>query len=478
MSFIAKNPILATKLNDTPPIPSSGLRGIFAKEDGWYDVNDDGAVIKFISANDVVPCKNYETKDLNDLSDIPLVEGNVSELWISNKFTNYPYRKGNTNVGTCLVQVEVHKFSGFYYWTINQILFPTCANVNQYGIYMRYANGSSADAETIEDVIAIFAEGNHGLTDDTTWEKIGDTSEIENMISKLENDLSSVGKEIELLTTKGIYQSSSNFSIDSGDGTWDDGLWTAQVLDNDGNYTPITATGNDSDVQGDYWGRGSTYIIVNDKYISAANNGGGIYNTTDDSSFTAVKTFNAPMTGRVKITYGGHLASDNGGKTAFRVRKQSYTGELSQIYPTDGSYANSINASDYIEPIPPIEVELHKGDKLHFEVKRPDGYETKAYWCRILCDPIIAYMYTYVDADEALKKELIGTKDTVDNSEISIYGARAHAEHMAYDKCEEAKSYTDSILNNIESKLILTSPNGSRFRLTVDDNGVLSTEII
>ena len=46
MSFIAKNPISAAEITSLPPVPIKGTRGIFAKEDGWYDIDDEGNVKK------------------------------------------------------------------------------------------------------------------------------------------------------------------------------------------------------------------------------------------------------------------------------------------------------------------------------------------------------------------------------------------------------------------------------------------------
>ena len=45
MFFIAKNPITMFK-TDTPSTPPVGTRGLFPKEDGWYDVDSDGNVRK------------------------------------------------------------------------------------------------------------------------------------------------------------------------------------------------------------------------------------------------------------------------------------------------------------------------------------------------------------------------------------------------------------------------------------------------
>ena len=54
MSFIAKNPLSATKLETSPPSPIEGARGLFPKEDGWYDINDNGEAKKILTEGDTV----------------------------------------------------------------------------------------------------------------------------------------------------------------------------------------------------------------------------------------------------------------------------------------------------------------------------------------------------------------------------------------------------------------------------------------
>jgi hypothetical protein len=46
MSFIANNPILAAEATSPPPLPKKGTRGLFPKEDGWYDYDEMGNVTR------------------------------------------------------------------------------------------------------------------------------------------------------------------------------------------------------------------------------------------------------------------------------------------------------------------------------------------------------------------------------------------------------------------------------------------------
>ena len=45
MAFIAKNPIVAPETN-SPPVPPQNTRGIFPKDDGWYEIDDKGNITK------------------------------------------------------------------------------------------------------------------------------------------------------------------------------------------------------------------------------------------------------------------------------------------------------------------------------------------------------------------------------------------------------------------------------------------------
>ena len=48
MAFIAKNPIVSPQTN-SPPVPPPNTRGIFPKDDGWYEIDDNGNVRKLLN---------------------------------------------------------------------------------------------------------------------------------------------------------------------------------------------------------------------------------------------------------------------------------------------------------------------------------------------------------------------------------------------------------------------------------------------
>lgn len=69
MSFIAKNPISAAQITSSPPTPTKGTRGIFAKEDGWYEIDDKGEITKLGSGSGGTD--NLPIKDMSGQTVIP-----------------------------------------------------------------------------------------------------------------------------------------------------------------------------------------------------------------------------------------------------------------------------------------------------------------------------------------------------------------------------------------------------------------------
>lgn len=46
MSFIAKNPLTIPEIEVAPSPPNPGTRGLFAKKDGWYEIDSDSNIKK------------------------------------------------------------------------------------------------------------------------------------------------------------------------------------------------------------------------------------------------------------------------------------------------------------------------------------------------------------------------------------------------------------------------------------------------
>ena len=53
MSFIPKNPLILPEISNPPSPPMSGTRGVFAKEDGWYEIDADNNINKIATMQDV-----------------------------------------------------------------------------------------------------------------------------------------------------------------------------------------------------------------------------------------------------------------------------------------------------------------------------------------------------------------------------------------------------------------------------------------
>lgn len=62
MSFIAKNPLKIPEIETTPPLPLPGMRGLFAKKDGWYEIDSNGVVKKLAPIEELI-------NELNDLKE-------------------------------------------------------------------------------------------------------------------------------------------------------------------------------------------------------------------------------------------------------------------------------------------------------------------------------------------------------------------------------------------------------------------------
>ena len=59
MAFIAKNPMVAPETN-SPLVPPQNTRAIFPKDDGWYEIDDNGNVSKLIAEEDAVGKKTEQ----------------------------------------------------------------------------------------------------------------------------------------------------------------------------------------------------------------------------------------------------------------------------------------------------------------------------------------------------------------------------------------------------------------------------------
>ena len=104
-----------------------------------------------------------------------------------------------------------------------------------------------------------------------------------------------------------VYQSSENFSIENADGTWDGGIWSAQLIDPETDrIIPITGTADARDGMGADDAAAAVYQTADGGQAISA------YRLTpaprnqwvDNYTYSAAKVFTAPRTGEVTITCG------------------------------------------------------------------------------------------------------------------------------------------------------------------------------
>ena len=67
MSFIAENPLNIPEIETTPPPPIPGTRGLFAREDGWYDIDSQGNIQK-LPLGDIVVDDVLDIESKNPIS--------------------------------------------------------------------------------------------------------------------------------------------------------------------------------------------------------------------------------------------------------------------------------------------------------------------------------------------------------------------------------------------------------------------------
>lgn len=83
MSFIPKNPLTIPEVSNSPLVPETGTRGLFAKEDGWYDIDSDGVTRKLGSngaknLRDGIGENSLEGADNNENISVALGDGSVT----------------------------------------------------------------------------------------------------------------------------------------------------------------------------------------------------------------------------------------------------------------------------------------------------------------------------------------------------------------------------------------------------------------
>lgn len=160
------------------------------------------------------------------------------------------------------------------------------------------------------------------------------------------------------------YVSTEDFSISSGDGVWGK-VWSAQLCsDSQGTYTNMTYTCNGDTEWCNGWPGNWTAFTVSGNKLQATKD--------TNSADWAVRTFTAPMAGKVNLTSEQCQATS---ATAFRFRivLENESGEKRTLFPTET--ADGKNYADYsgwgiVDGISIESVEISAGDKIRYELSR------------------------------------------------------------------------------------------------------------
>ena len=102
MSFIAKNPISAAKIDIAPPSPYSGMRGLYPQTDGWYDIDDNGDTKKLAYEEEVEILKkqNEVIERIKYYGDPDVIPSDESYFEI-----------GNTEYGTTIYLKQEYRYN-------------------------------------------------------------------------------------------------------------------------------------------------------------------------------------------------------------------------------------------------------------------------------------------------------------------------------------------------------------------------------
>lgn len=187
-----------------------------------------------------------------------------------------------------------------------------------------------------------------------------------------------------------IYQSSTNFSTETADGTWDGGIWSAQLVNPETDETSmITGTVALRDGMGANAEQASAYqTSAGGQAISAYRVMAAPRNNAENFTFNAAKVFTAPRTGRVTISCGGDkIQTSDGSKPSVRIRKLS-NDSFSQVWPSSGSTQLGDSSTNYKHDS--ITLTLKEGEKLYFEgIRNTNGRDH--LWSFIYWDPVVTY---------------------------------------------------------------------------------------
>jgi len=132
MFYIPNNPLILPKINNSPSTPP-GTRGLFAKEDGWYEIDESGLSKKIATGLDT----QENTDILNRLryygsADIKPSDKNLFTFTIDNSTMTAGVQKRNSSIsGDIVIPYECIVDGKTYLIThINNEAFYDCYDIN------------------------------------------------------------------------------------------------------------------------------------------------------------------------------------------------------------------------------------------------------------------------------------------------------------------------------------------------------------
>ncbi|MDD6484666.1 MAG: endo-1,4-beta-xylanase, partial [Clostridiales bacterium] len=191
-----------------------------------------------------------------------------------------------------------------------------------------------------------------------------------------------------------VYQSSANFNTESNDGRWDDGIWSAQILNPETDeYFDMEQCENAYGMSEDGQNAATVYKSDSNHMVSAYRMTPPNYENPNENAFWYVsRTFTAPRDGRISITCGENkIQAGDGSKPYVRIRKRSADGAVDSILMETSLVWGGYNGAHL-----PKHMDIKEGDEIHFEVARTE--KNGSTWINLYWDPII----TYIEDDNGL----------------------------------------------------------------------------
>ena len=152
MSFIAKNPLIIPEVENTPSLPIPGTRGLFAKKDGWYEIDAGGNVVKVANLNDL---RGGSGAAASIYAYVHILGG--EENWISEDITD---NSGNV-IGSRYGQV-VHDYNNMIFNIDNAVITPNSKvdlQITSEQMVVFYEKSLAFIAENDDGVVTVYCVG-------------------------------------------------------------------------------------------------------------------------------------------------------------------------------------------------------------------------------------------------------------------------------------------------------------------------------